>query len=78
MEALIDSGADSTCVPERLAEALELQPISVMLVGGAGIQAENRIGNWENLENIKSRLRDIIDFARQTNIRPSGDTLSKY
>lgn len=43
VEALIDSGADATCVPERLAEALELQPISILLVGGAGVQAENRI-----------------------------------
>jgi len=43
VEALIDSGADSTCVPERLAEALELQPISILLVGGAGVPAENRI-----------------------------------
>src|SRR3990172_9911098 len=43
VEALIDSGADSTCVPERMAEALELQPISILLVGGAGVPAESRI-----------------------------------
>ncbi len=43
VEALIDSGADATCIPEHVAERLELQPISVLLVGGAGARAEDRL-----------------------------------
>jgi predicted aspartyl protease len=42
VEALVDSGADATCIPEHVAERLELQPISILLVGGAGAPAENR------------------------------------
>jgi hypothetical protein len=42
VEALIDSGADATCIPEHVVERLELQPISILLVGGAGVSAENR------------------------------------
>jgi hypothetical protein len=42
VEALIDSGADATCIPEHVVERLELQPISILLVGGAGGTAENR------------------------------------
>lgn len=43
VEAIVDSGADATCVPEQVAERLELQPISTLLVGGAGARAENRL-----------------------------------
>lgn len=43
VEALVDSGADATCIPERVAEALELQPISVLRVGGADGGSEDRL-----------------------------------
>ena len=43
LEALVDSGADSTCIPERVAAALELQPVSALLVGGADGRSENRL-----------------------------------
>lgn len=43
IEALVDSGADSTCIPETLAAELELQPISALLVGGAGSESQTRL-----------------------------------
>ena len=41
LEALIDSGADLTCI--KVAALLELQPISILLVAGADGRSENRL-----------------------------------
>ncbi len=43
LEALVDSGADLTCIPEKVAALLELQPISILLVAGADGRSENRL-----------------------------------
>ena len=43
LEALVDSGADLTCIPEKVAAVLELQPISILLVAGADGRSENRL-----------------------------------
>ena len=43
LEALIDSGADLTCIPEKVAALLELQRISILLVTGAHGRSENRL-----------------------------------